>query len=102
LPTLLRRRYDILELPIAGMLTRGLVRLAYVCYLVPGTRSVVTFHSGGYPSTLEGQQARPISFDGFVFRRLDALIGVTPEIMDFFARLGVPAEHRHLIYPHAL
>jgi len=102
LQLLLRLRYDILHLHIGGMLTRRLVRLAYVCSLVPGTRSVVTFHSGGYPSTLEGQQARPKSFAGFVFRRLDALIGVNPEIIDFFARLGVPAERRHLIYPHAL
>jgi len=99
---LLRLRYDIIHLHIGGMLTRRLLRLAYVCSIVPGTRSVITFHSGGYPSTVEGRQTQATSLAGFVFRHLDALIGVNPEIMNFFVRLGVRSERMHLIYPHAL
>ena len=99
---LLRRLpYDILHLHIGGMLSRRLLSLALVCASMPGRKSVLTFHSGGYPSTPEGQATGRTSLAGFVLRRFDALIGVNSEIMKFFARLHVSAERAHLIYPHA-
>jgi glycosyltransferase involved in cell wall biosynthesis len=61
----------------------------------------MTFHSGGYPSTAEAQATDPNSFAGIVLRRFDGLIGVNPEILEFFHRLGVPSERTRLIYPHA-
>ena len=99
---LLRRLpYDILHLHIGGMLSRRLLSLALVCASMPGRKSVLTFHSGGYPSTPEGQAMGPASLAGFVLRRFDALIGVNSEIMKFFAKLQVSPERAHLIYPHA-
>ena len=99
---LLRRLpYDILHLHIGGMLSSRLLSLALVCACMPGRKSVLTFHSGGYPSTPEGQATGPASLAGFVVRRFDALIGVNSEIMKFFAKLHVASERAHLIYPHA-
>lgn len=99
---LLRRLpYDILHLHIGGMLSRRLLSLALVCASMPGRKSVLTFHSGGYPSTPEGQSTGPFSFAGFVLRRFDALVGVNSEIMKFFAKLHISPGRAHMIYPHA-
>ena len=98
---LLRLRYDIVHLHLGGMLTRRLLHLSLVCTLKPGCKSVMTFHSGGYPSTPEAQATGQDSYAGFVLRRFDGLIGVNPEILAFFHRLGVAPERTRLIYPHA-
>lgn len=98
---LLQLKYDIVHLHLGGMLSRRLLHLSLVCTLKPGCKSVMTFHSGGYPSTAEAQATRPNSFAGFVLRRFDGLIGVNPEILSFFHQLGVPSERTRLIYPHA-
>jgi glycogen synthase len=96
-----RLQYDILHLHLGGFLSRRLLRLGLVCTLQRGSRSVMTFHSGGYPTTPEAQATGPKSFAGFVFRRFDGLIGVNPEILTFFRRLGVATDRTRLIYPHA-
>jgi len=101
LALLARLRYDVLHLHIGGMLSRRLLALALVCTLKPGTKSVMTFHSGGYPSTPEGQSTRRDSFAGFVLRRFDGLIGVNAEIMKFFHRLGVLPDRARPISPYA-
>ena len=93
--------YDILHLHIGGMLSHRLMALALVCTAMPKRKSVLSFHSGGYPSTPEGKATGPRSFAALVLRRFDAVIGVNPEIMNFFAKLGVAPSHAHLIYPHA-
>ena len=98
---LFRLRYDIIHLHVGGMLTQRLLRLALVCALIPSRRSVLTFHSGGYPSTREGKSIGPGSFAGFVLRRFDRVIGVNPEIMQFLQRLGVAENRAQLIHPHA-
>ena len=98
---LARLKYDILHLHLGGILSRRLLRLGLVCTLQPGSKSVMTFHSGGYPSTPEAQATGPNSFAGFVLRRFDALIGVNPEIISFFRKLGIASERTRLIYPHA-
>src|SRR5271167_3004439 len=91
LQLLARQDYDVIHLHIGGMLTHRLLALSLACTLRPGTKSVMTFHSGGFPSSPEGQSLGPASFAGFVLRRLDGLIGVNEEIMAFFRRLGVPS-----------
>jgi glycosyltransferase involved in cell wall biosynthesis len=96
-----RLRYDIVHLHVGGMLNRRVLSLGLVCTLQPGSKSVLTFHSGGYPSTPEGKATSRSSFAGFVLRRFDGLIGVNPEIMDFFKRLGASPERMRLILPHA-
>src|SRR5678816_1380528 len=40
-----RLRYDILHLHVGGMLTRRLLGLAFTCTAMPGTKSVLSFHS---------------------------------------------------------
>lgn len=95
-----RLKYDILHLHLGGLLSRRLLGLGLVCASQPGTKAVMTFHSGGYPSTPEAQATGPDSFAGFVLRRFDGLIGVNPEILKFFLKLGVTDERVRLIYPH--
>jgi glycogen(starch) synthase len=93
--------FDVLHLHLGGMLTKRLLGLGLVCSSVPGRVSVLTFHSGGYPSTPEGQAAGPRSLAGVVFRRFDGIIGVNQELVNFARKLGVPANRARLIYPHA-
>jgi glycogen synthase len=95
-----RLEYDILHLHLGGMLTNRLLALGAVCSATK-SKTVLTFHSGGYPSSPEGKTAKPFSWRGFVLRRFDRLIGVNPEIINFFQRLGVPEDRMRLIYPHA-
>ncbi|MEO6390497.1 MAG: hypothetical protein ABIP75_01515, partial [Pyrinomonadaceae bacterium] len=76
--TLIFLDFGIVHLHLGGNLTLRLLLLALVCAWLPGRRSVLTFHSGGYPSTPAGQKARPNSLSGFVFRQLDRVIGVNP------------------------
>ena len=96
-----RLKYDVIHLHVGGMLSNRVLSLALVCTLQRGSKSVMTFHSGGYPSTPEGKSAGPNSFAGFVLRRFDGLIGVNSEIMSFFQRLGVASQRTRLILPHS-
>jgi len=98
---LLRLDYDVIHLHVGGMLTQRLLGLALVCTLPRRSKSVMTFHSGGYPASNEGKSTGPNSFAGFVLRRFDGLIGVNPQIIEFFHRLGVASDHTRLIYPHS-
>jgi glycogen(starch) synthase len=95
-----RLDYDVIHLHVGGMLTRRLLSLALVCTL-PRAKSVMTFHSGGYPSTNEGRSTGRNSYAAFVLRRFDGLIGVNQEIMRFFSRLEVAPERTRLIPPHS-
>ena len=99
---LLRLRFDIVHLHIGGTVTPRLLALSFLCCAIPGRRAVLTFHSGGYPSSKEGTSAHPRSLRGFVFRRFDRIIGVNPEIVRLFHRFGVKPEKVRLIQPHAL
>jgi glycosyltransferase involved in cell wall biosynthesis len=99
---LLRLRFDIVHLHIGGTVTPRLLALSFLCCAIPGRRAVLTFHSGGYPSSKEGTGAHPRSLRGFVFRRFDRIIGVNPEIVRLFHRFGVEPEKVRLIQPHAL
>lgn len=99
---LARLRYDIIHLHIGGNLTRRLLALGFLCSLMPRKKTVLTFHSGGYPVSEEGRSARPRSLCGFVLRRFDRVIGVNQELVDFFERVGVEHKRIRLIHPHAL
>jgi glycogen(starch) synthase len=98
---LFRLRYDILHLHVGGLLSRRVLRLGLVCNLVPGKKTVFTFHSGGYPSLSEAKALTPQSLAGLVLRRFDRVIGVNQQIVDFFRQLGVSHERTRLILPHA-
>jgi glycosyltransferase involved in cell wall biosynthesis len=99
---LFRLRYDIIHIHFGGNITSRLLALWFVCSLVPGKRTVLTFHSGGYPSSEEGRTARPGTLRGFIFRRLDRIISVNEEMVAMFQRFGVPAHRIRLIGPHAI
>ena len=94
-----RLEADILHLHFGGDLTPRLLGLALFCSLLPGRKTMLTFHSGGYPGSPEGRTAAPGTLRGFVLRRLDGLIGVNPEISEMFAKFGVPRERVHTILP---
>jgi glycosyltransferase involved in cell wall biosynthesis len=93
---------DILHLHFGGDLTPRLLGLALFCTLLPGRKTVLTFHSGGYPGSPEGQTAAPATLRGFVLRRLDGLIGVNAEIATLFAKFGVRRERIRTILPFAV
>jgi glycosyltransferase involved in cell wall biosynthesis len=93
---------DILHLHFGGDLTPRLLSLALFCTLLPGRKTVLTFHSGGYPGSPAGRTAAPATWRGFVLRRLDGLIAVNPEIAALFARFGVRRERIRTILPFAV
>ncbi len=93
---------DVIHLQLGGNLSTRLLGLAWVCSLLPRRKTVLTFHSGGYPSSDEGRAASPRTLHGVVLRRLDHLIGVNAEIVAFFRRLGCAPERVSLILPHAV
>jgi glycosyltransferase involved in cell wall biosynthesis len=97
-----RLKADILHLHFGGDLTPRLLGLALFCTLLPGRRTVLTFHSGGYPGSPAGRTARPGTLRGFVLRRLDGLIAVNQEIAAMFRKFGVPERRIRTILPFAV
>ena len=95
-----RLRYDVLHLHIGGMLTKRLLALGLICAKWPGKKSVLTFHSGGFPSSPEGQALGPSSSAAMVLRAFDGVIGVNAQIINFLHRLGVPESRTRLISPY--
>ena len=93
---------DVLHLHFGGDLTPRLLGLALFCTLLPGRKTVLTLHSGGYPGSPAGRRAAPATLRGFVLRRLDGLIGVNPEIARLFAKFGVRQERIRAILPFAV
>jgi glycogen synthase len=99
---LLRRRADIVHLHIGGDVRWRLLYLGFIASLIPGRKAVLTLHSGGYPSSPEGKEAKPNTLRGFLFRRFAGLIAVNREIGDLFERFGVERKRIRLILPFAL
>lgn len=99
---LVRLRYDIVHLHFGGTLTTRLVALALLCSLMPRRKTVLTFHSGGYPSSEKGRTARAGTLRGFVFRRLDRIIAVNEEIAAMFIKFGVEPGRIRIIRPHVI
>src|SRR5262249_39124012 len=99
---LTRLRYDIIHLHFGGNLSPRLMVLALACCLMPRSKTVLAFHSGGYPLSKAGKSATPLTFRGFVLRRFDRVIGVNRELGKLFRSFGVAAGRIHLISPHAI
>src|SRR5687767_3289764 len=67
---LLRRlRYDVIHLHFGGDLTVRLLALTVACVAMR-VPTVMTFHSGGYPTSSAGQAAHPFTLRGCVLRLL--------------------------------
>ncbi|MBV6521918.1 MAG: hypothetical protein MNPFHGCM_02062 [Gemmatimonadaceae bacterium] len=99
---LVRQQCRILHLHIGGGVPIRVAALALFCTLIPGRRTVLTFHSGGYPASPQGKAARRFSFRGLAFRRFDRVIVVNDQLRDVFLRYGVPLDRIRLIAPHAI
>jgi len=92
----------IVHLHVGGGLSPRLLLLALACTLLPGRRSVFTFHSGGYPESPEGQSAGWWTWRGFVLRRFDRLIAVNAALAELFLRFGVKPDRVRVILPFVL
>jgi glycosyltransferase involved in cell wall biosynthesis len=94
-----RLKADILHLHYGGDLSSRLLGLLFLCTLLPGRKTVLTFHSGGYPSSPAGQTAGFWTLRGFLFRRLNGVIAVNAEIAAMFRKFGVKQERIRTILP---
>ncbi|HKG62256.1 MAG TPA: glycosyltransferase family 4 protein [Pyrinomonadaceae bacterium] len=99
---LLKLRYDVVHLHVGGNLTDRLTLLALLCATIPPRKAMLTFHSGGYPSSPAGRAARPRSLRGLALRKLSYVIAVNEEIRNWFGQVGVDPGRIRLIPPHAL
>lgn len=99
---LVRLKYDILHLHIGGNLTTRLLLVGLAATLMPGRKTVLTFHSGGYPTSEAGASAGRATFRGFVLRRFDRLIGVNQELTQLYRKFGIEETKIRLIFPHAV
>jgi glycosyltransferase involved in cell wall biosynthesis len=97
---LVSHRYDVIHLHIGGRIWPQQLGLMLACSVLPNTKCVFTFHSGGYPSSPEGRSAHARTLRAFVLRRLDRLIAVNEEIAQFFRALGVEAQRIDVISPY--
>lgn len=91
---------DILHFHLGGMMTRELLALYGFGSSIPGKKTVLTFHSGGYPSSPDAKLPHP--WRDRVFRRFDRIIGVNQQIVEMFSGCGVAREKVRLILPFAL
>ena len=102
LKLMLRLRYNIVHLHIGGEVTGRLLGLSFLCCMLPWAKAILTFHSGGYPTSLQGRSVRSWCLRGIIFRRFDRIIAVNQEIVQLFRRFGVRKERIRLIAPHAI
>lgn len=99
---LLESKAKVIHLHIGGDVTWRLLFLGLVCSLLPGKKTVLTLHSGGYPTSRAGKAARRMSWRGFLFRRFDGLIGVNQEIVEMFLKFGIARSKTRMIVPFAM
>ena len=98
---LLTLDFDILHFHIGGDFSLRLAVLTFLCGILPGKKSVVTFHSGGYALRARAF-AKPMSIRGIAFRSIDCLIGVNSQMLEMFRAYGVTDEKMSLILPFEL
>lgn len=90
---------DILHLHVGGEITTRVLALISVGSLFRVGRNILSFHSGGYPQTVEGRAAKRNSFRGWLFRRFARIIAVNPVIAEVFERYGIEREKVRIIQP---
>lgn len=92
---------DIWHVHLGGIPRPREFGLCVACSLMPNSRSILTLHSGGYPSSPQGRSARRASVTGAALRSLDHLIAVNQEIATVFHKYGVSASRTSVIEPHS-
>lgn len=98
---LLTLDFDVVHFHIGGDFGFRLAVLTLVCGLLPGKKSAISFHSGGY-ALAALKFAKPLSLRGIAFRSVDFLIGVNSQMLDMFRAYGVPENKMRLVLPFAL
>lgn len=98
---LLTLDFDIVHFHVGGDFSLRLAVLALLCGILPGRKSVVTFHSGGYAREAV-KFAEPLSIRGIAFRSVDFLIGVNEQMLEMFRAYGAPEDKMSLILPFSL
>lgn len=93
---------DVVHLHLGGTLPARVMGLALACAWRAGSKSVMTLHSGGFPSSPEGRAASRWNMRGLVFQRYDRIIAVNDDLGAMFRKFGVKQERLHVIAPHAL
>jgi glycosyltransferase involved in cell wall biosynthesis len=101
LKLLAKLNYNIVHYHFGGMLTWRVLAVAAACTARSSAKSVMTFHSGGFPSMDDGKRLRASSPAAFVLRRFDGMIAVNAEIFGFLQRLGVAEPRLRLISPYS-
>ncbi len=97
---MVRLRPDVIHLHIGGHLPWRLLALGVLCACWPGARAVLTFHSGGFPTSEEGRRLTPRSPKAWALRRFDRVIAVNDEIRAFFLRCGVDEARVRVVSPY--
>lgn len=92
--------YDILHLHIGGDITARVMTLVFICSLFRRGKNILSFHSGGYPSTEEGKRAKRSSIRGSIFRRFSRVIAVNSLIANVFESYGVQKKAVSVILPY--
>jgi glycosyltransferase involved in cell wall biosynthesis len=93
--------FDLVHYHIGGRFDSRLAILTLICGLLPGKKSVVSFHSGGFAKE-SVSNARPFSLRGLAFRSVDLLIGVNDEILEMFKAYGMNGDRTRRILPFEL
>lgn len=91
--------YDVLHLHIGGEITKRVLGLIAVCAFYGRGKSVLTIHSGGYPLSKEGQNAKRTSIRAEIFRRFERIIAVNPLIAEVFRKYGINEKKIRVVYP---
>jgi glycosyltransferase involved in cell wall biosynthesis len=90
---------NVVHFHIGGDISNRLIGLAAFLNALPGRRTVLTLHSGGYPTSAQARETRRVKVIHAVLRRFDALVGVNPEVKAFLASSGIAAEKVHQLQP---
>jgi glycogen synthase len=96
---LLHLPYNLAHIHIGGNLSPRLLGLSCITGVLPGKKVVLTFHSGGYPSSRVGLKTHPRTLRALILRHLDGLIAVNQEIVDFYRKCGIEDAKIRLIPP---
>lgn len=92
-------KFDVLHIHVGGEIPPRLLALIFFCTARARARCIMTLHSGGYPLSAEGKNARPNSIRGFIFRRLERIVTVNKMMSEMFERYGVKRENIQTIIP---
>lgn len=101
LKLLLKLRTDVIHLHIGGDLTMRLVVLGALCSKFPWAKTVLTFHSGGFPTSDEGRAMNRGSLKSRLLRQYHSLVAVNDEIRDFFLKCGADPARVIVISPYS-